>query len=105
MSYQNSHAPEDSEVIDVTFMEVPPTKRSILKVLLGDGDTYVPVRPTRQLNKDYCRAMLTKSAIEHIGALSTEEQYLLEVAPQGAARYKAIIDAYTKKAIKQIERL
>lgn len=105
MSYQNGRAPDVGEVIDVPFTEAVPTKRSILKVILGDADTRVPVRPIRNLNKDYCRAMLTKSAIEHIGALSMEEQYLLEVAPQGAVRYKAIIDAYTRKAIKQIEKL
>ena len=50
------------------------------------------------------RAMLTNVALENIGALSALEDHLCQVAPGGAERYKAVVDAYTFGACQTIAR-
>jgi hypothetical protein len=40
------------------------------------------------------RALLANTALLNVGALSALEQHLSQVAPTGAARYRAIVDAY-----------
>jgi hypothetical protein len=45
------------------------------------------------------RALLASTALENVGALSSMESYLCQVAPSGAHRYKAIADAYTAAVI------
>jgi len=44
--------------------------------------------------KEECRAHLTKAALQNVGALSTIEMHLTNVAPNGAGRYQHIVDAY-----------
>lgn len=41
------------------------------------------------------RALLTQMALESVGALSSLEEHLTEIAPFGSHRYKAIVDAFT----------
>jgi hypothetical protein len=50
------------------------------------------------------RAMLTNTALENVGALSALEAHLTQVAPQGAERYRHIVDAYALGAAQKIAR-
>jgi hypothetical protein len=50
------------------------------------------------------RALLTNAALQNVGALSALEQYLSQVAPTGAARYRAIVDSYALGAAAAIQR-
>lgn len=50
------------------------------------------------------RAMLTHTALEHVGALTALEQHLITVAPLGEARYREIVDNYTLGAAAAIRR-
>lgn len=40
------------------------------------------------------RAYLAQTALENVGALSAMEDHLMQVAPNGAARYREIVDSY-----------
>lgn len=56
-----------------------------------------------KLHED-ARAMLTHTALEHVGALTALEQHLITVAPLGEARYREIVDSYTLGASAAIRR-
>jgi hypothetical protein len=48
------------------------------------------------------RALLTNMALENVGALSALENHLTQIAPQGAERYRHIVDAYALGAAQKI---
>jgi phage terminase large subunit-like protein len=48
------------------------------------------------------RAHLTNMALENVGALSALENHLTQIAPQGAERYRHIVDAYALGAAQKI---
>jgi hypothetical protein len=50
------------------------------------------------------RAWLANTALESVGALSALEEHLCQIAPHGAGRYRAIVDAYALGAARQIAR-
>lgn len=50
------------------------------------------------------RALITHTALENLGTLSTLEEHLTALAPSGAERYHQIVDAYAMGAIKKIMR-
>jgi predicted mannosyl-3-phosphoglycerate phosphatase (HAD superfamily) len=50
------------------------------------------------------RALLTKTALDNLGALSALEAHLTVMAPYGQERYKQIVDAYTLGAAQKIWR-
>jgi len=50
------------------------------------------------------RALLTHTALENLGALSSLEEQLCELAPSGAERYRHIVDSYAMGAAKKIMR-
>ena len=50
------------------------------------------------------RALVTHTALEHVGALTALEQHLITVAPLGEARYREIVDSYTLGASAAIRR-
>lgn len=50
------------------------------------------------------RALLTHTALEHVGALTALEQHLITVAPLGEARYREIVDSFTLGASASIRR-
>ncbi|MHB1314118.1 MAG: hypothetical protein ACYCX2_01370 [Christensenellales bacterium] len=53
---------------------------------------------------EQCRALLTKTALDNVGALSALEAHLIKVAPYGMYRYKEIVDAYAIGAAQKILR-
>jgi len=50
------------------------------------------------------RALLTNTALQNVGALSALEAHLIQVAPLGEARYRAIVDSYALGATAAIAR-
>ena len=50
------------------------------------------------------RALLAKTALDNLGALSALEAHLTQVAPYGEERYQRIIDAYALGAAQKIVR-
>ena len=48
------------------------------------------------------RAYLTNMALENTGALSALEGHLTQIAPNGAERYRHIVDAYALGAAQKI---
>jgi hypothetical protein len=48
------------------------------------------------------RALLTKTALDNLGALSALEAHLTVLAPYGQERYKQIVDAYALGAAQKI---
>jgi len=50
------------------------------------------------------RAALTNTALQNVGALSSLEEHLTQVAPSGAGRYQHIVDAYALGAAQRIAR-
>lgn len=50
------------------------------------------------------RALLAKTALDNLGALSALEAHLTQVAPYGEERYQRIVDAYAYGAGQKIMR-
>lgn len=53
---------------------------------------------------DRCLAMLAKAGMEHTAALSVMEQQFASMTPQGAERYRRIVDAYAQQAADKVRR-
>lgn len=54
--------------------------------------------------REQVRALLADTALQRVGALTALEEHLIKVAPLGAARYEAIVDAYALGAAQTITR-
>lgn len=54
--------------------------------------------------QEYCAAAYSSTALRHVGALSMMELQLNQIAPQGANRYSAIIDSYTRTIVHALDR-
>jgi hypothetical protein len=50
------------------------------------------------------RALLAKTALDNLGALSALEAHLTQIAPSGEERYRQIVDAYALGAAQKIWR-
>lgn len=107
MSYQGGYSSSDA-YIDVEYTEVLPAPCS-------PGIHLLPRRPAAVMGKvmeqamvlathDRCLALLAKSGLEHTAALSMMEQQFASMTPQGAERYREIVDAYAQKAADQVRR-
>lgn len=105
MSYQKEFP---DEVIDAEYVEVAPVRHSA-------GMQLLPRRTSAAMSKimaeamvlathDHCLAMLAKSGMEHIAVLSVMEQQFTSIAPQGAARYREIVDAYAQAVADKVRR-
>lgn len=55
-------------------------------------------------SREEVRALLTHTALQNVGALTALEEHLIKIAPLGAARYEAIVDAYALGAAQTIVR-
>lgn len=53
---------------------------------------------------DYCCAAFANTALKHVGALGIMEARLNQLAPQGQARYAAIVNSYTQAVIRTMDR-
>ena len=55
--------------------------------------------------REQARAALTNEVLEVAGALTALESHLLQIAPLGEARYKAIVDSFVMGASNSIIQL
>lgn len=58
----------------------------------------------KMAEQNRCRALLAANALRNTLALSMAESQAISYAPQGADRYRAIVDAYAEMAVKTIRR-
>ena len=77
--------------------------RSISRQVKRSTDAVVG-RGEVALTTDTVRAGLTYSALNNVGTLVTTAKSLMDVAPEGAAHYDAIINAYSVGAANAIAR-
>jgi hypothetical protein len=52
--------------------------------------------------REQVRSLLTHTVLQNVGVLSAMEANLITIAPLGAARYQAVVDAYTLGASQMI---
>lgn len=55
--------------------------------------------------REQARGALTNEVLETAGALTALESHLVQIAPLGEARYRAIVDSYVMGAATSIARL
>lgn len=55
--------------------------------------------------REQARGALTNEVLETAGALTALESHLIQIAPLGEARYRAIVDSYVMGAATSIARL
>ncbi len=53
---------------------------------------------------EHCHALIAKSTLDNVAALTAYEEHLCCIAPGGANRYKAIVDQYTMGALQRMVR-
>ncbi|MDR1704574.1 MAG: hypothetical protein LBS19_07800 [Clostridiales bacterium] len=73
-------------------------------MLLAAADPATKMRVTKEVLHDACRTMLAYTALESVLTLSAIEAHCCQVAPNGAQRYKCIVDAYTAATAARIGR-
>jgi hypothetical protein len=95
--------PYTGEVI--TLGPPPTTNPLILSDWIEHGSNSKLVKSmVAEASHEQGRAILAKSALDNVAALSVLEAQLRYNAPLGAARYKTIIDAYTVSTAMRIAR-
>jgi hypothetical protein len=55
-------------------------------------------------SREQIRALIANTALQNVGALTALEEHLIRIAPLGAARYEAIVDAYALGAAQTVAR-
>lgn len=88
--------------MDRNLLAVPGNMNSISLDMLSSNDKWALQREGSAIAKDLIlanlhengRALLTKTALDNLGALSAFEAHLTEIAPYGTERYRKIVDAY-----------
>ena len=53
---------------------------------------------------EQARGLIAHTMLQNVGALTSLEQHLIQVAPLGEARYKHIVDAYAMGAAAKLTR-
>ncbi len=66
------------------------------------GEVEIGARVTAM--REQYRAELANQILTNVGALSSMEQTLAQAVPAGAARYSAIVNAYTAGAVSTLMR-
>lgn len=97
--------PENSMPILEGEVVQPSTPRHAVNALLASRSGSLMLQNAMmEAGHDRCRAILTQSALENIGALTFSATQLSQIAPQSSQHYTAILEAYAKQAAAQIER-
>lgn len=107
MSYQE-YPIYPNEYVETEYVEVIPAQRSMGTGLLSRSTSSKIgklVKDALLLNThDQCAALLTKAGLEHTAALSVMEVQFSSMTPRATARYREIVDAYSKKVADKIRR-
>lgn len=105
MNRQNKTVDDVYETLTGDVIETEPTANYGLATALAS-------RPGKQILRnaqlaavhDYCCSAYSSSALKHVGALSMMELQLNQMAPQGRARYSAIVDGYVRTVVRTLDR-
>lgn len=104
MNYQATYPSSPNYVIEADYTEIPQESLGTqLKNWLNSpcgGPS--PERAMQQMEIDRSHALLAASALRHTVYLSAMEQKAIDYAPQGAHRYRAIVDGYAEAAARMI---
>lgn len=97
-----------NDIIDADYVEVSPAPYSMDVDLLP---RFASTRMKRvikeamvQRTHDQCQALMAKTGMEHIAALTVMEQQFASIAPQSAEQYRAIVNAYAQQAVEKVRR-
>ena len=101
---QSSHT-KDRQVYAGEVIESIPARRSINALLATQPGSIMLQSAMLEAGHDKCRAMMAQSILEHTGTLSVLAARMSAIAPQSSEHYAAIIDAYARKAARQLERM
>lgn len=104
MYHADNYAQPPDGFIDVEPIDLTPPKRSFWQALFAIPPALASAQIHEKLEEEQCRTMFTKATLDHIGALSMQEQQMSSATPQAAARYRALVDAHTKRMLQEIER-
>lgn len=105
MTKHNQTVDDVYETLTGDVIETEPTANYGLATALAS-------RPGKQILRnaqlaavhDYCCSAYSSSALKHVGALSMMELQLNQMAPQGRARYSAIVDGYVRTVVRTLDR-
>lgn len=107
MSYQGRYPGSDG-YIDAEYTEVITAPRGPGMHLLPRRTGAIAGEVMEQAmvlaTHDRCLALLAKAGMEHTAALSVMELQFSSMTPQGAHRYREIVDAYAQKAADKVRR-
>lgn len=104
MNHQNIYSSGTDYVVEMEYEESPKKrKRSSLQNWLALSTPSLE-SAIRQAEADSYHALLTTRALRHTIALSVIEREAIDVAPQGAYRYREIVDGYADTAAHMIRR-
>lgn len=82
-----------------------PARKSINMLLSTRPGSIMLQNAMLEAGHDKCRAMMAQEVIEHVGTLTTIANRMSSLAPQSNEHYRDVIDAYARKAVRQIERM
>lgn len=91
-------------ILEGEIVQSPASKRSINAMLTSHSGGLMLQNAMMEAGYDRCRALLTQSALENMGALTLLATRMSQIAPQSNRHYAAILEAYAKKTAEQIER-
>ncbi len=103
--HQTSRTAGGRHVYGGEIMESVPARRSINALLATNSGSIMLQNAMLEAGHDKCRAMMAQSVLEHTGTLTVLAARMAAIAPQSGEHYAAIIDAYARKAARQIERM
>lgn len=105
MKHQTSYTKKNHPVYEEEIVESVPARRSINALLATRSGSIMLQNTMLEAGHDKCRAMMAQSVLEHTGTLTVLAARMSAIAPQSNEHYAAIINAYARKAAKQIERM
>lgn len=100
MSYPENNVP----ILEAEIVPSPASKRSINTMLTSRSGGLMLQNAMMEAGYDRCRALLTQSALENMGALTLMATRMSQIAPQSNRHYAAILEVYARKTTEQIER-
>lgn len=94
-----------THIIDGESVEPAPVRYNVGHMLLTSRSGRLMLQDAMlEAGYDKCRALLTRSAMENTATLAAMTAQLSQVAPHASVYYTALLDAYARKAIEQVER-
>lgn len=105
MRNPNNYTDNLAQVVEEETREPAPVRYNVGHMLLTSRSGRLMLQDAMlEAGYDKCRALLTQSAMENTATLAAMTAQLSQVAPHASVYYTALLDAYARKAIEQVER-